>query len=72
MKKRRITYQQQQEIAGYRLTNMQQAIYNSLLQYQHIKPQLTEPQYRLFTTLFIDIKRQNKRALQFHGKTRNT
>lgn len=52
----RITLKQQQEIQKYQLLPLQKAMYENLLECQRKYPQLTDKQYKLFQTLFKQIK----------------
>jgi hypothetical protein len=62
----RITQKQQQEMSKYQLTVFQQATYNSLLSYQIKYPKLTNAQYKLFESIFQQIKKENKESIKYH------
>lgn len=66
----RITKEQQQEITKHQLTAMQLAIYENLLKAQEKYPKLTKKQYRLFLSIFEEVKK-NAPSIKYHGKTRN-
>jgi hypothetical protein len=66
----RITKEQQQEMVKHQLTAMQLAIYENLLRAQETYPNLSKRQYRLFLSIFEQVKK-NAPSIKYHGKTRN-